>query len=68
MPQPARQNNQSYPSVQSDNLSTVICKLFSDIVSENLCLLRKKELNKKGGFSCDGCVKDVSGTGGGKSR
>ncbi len=35
--------------------AAVRCKLFSDMVSEHLCLLRKKELNAKGAFSCDGC-------------
>ena len=38
--------------------ATVICKLFSDNVSEHLCLLRKKELNSKGDFSCNGCPMD----------
>ncbi len=59
MPQTTHQNNESYYPAQSDNPSTVRCKLFSDIVSENLCLLRKKELNAKGAFSCDGCPMDA---------
>ncbi len=29
------------------------------MVSEHLCLLRKKELNAKGAFSCDGCPMDA---------
>ncbi len=39
--------------------AAVRCKLFSDMVSEHLCLLRKKELNAKGAFSCDGCPMDA---------
>lgn len=41
-------------------LSTMKCKLFSDIVTEHLCLLRKKELNAKGDFSCIGCPMDAA--------
>lgn len=37
---------------------TLECKLFSDKVSEQLCLLRRKELHLKGNFSCEGCVMD----------
>ncbi|HAK61489.1 MAG TPA: hypothetical protein DCO77_14120 [Nitrospiraceae bacterium] len=31
------------------------CRLFNDLVSEHLCLLRRQELDSKGGFSCEGC-------------
>jgi hypothetical protein len=42
-----------------ENPSTVLCKLFSDRVSEHLCQLRKKELDRKGAFSCEGCPTDA---------
>jgi len=31
------------------------CRLFNDVVSEHLCVLRRQELDSKGGFSCEGC-------------
>jgi hypothetical protein len=43
------------PAPEPDSLSTVRCKLFSDIVTEHLCVVRKKELNRKDAFSCAGC-------------
>jgi hypothetical protein len=36
-------------------VSTVHCKLFSDEVTTYICSLRKKELNVREGFSCEGC-------------
>jgi len=33
----------------------VYCKLFSDEVTTHLCSLRRKELNVREGFSCEGC-------------
>ena len=39
--------------------TTLFCKLFSDIVPEQLCLVRRRELNRKGCFSCSGCTMDV---------
>jgi len=44
---------------EHDGPATVQCKLFSDQVSEHLCLLRKKELDLKGCFSCEGCPMDA---------
>ncbi len=41
---------------EANGFETVYCKLFSDMVSEHLCVLRKKELIAKGGFSCEGCT------------
>ncbi len=43
---------------ETDVFATFPCKLFSDTISERLCLLRKKELSLKGGFSCKGCRMD----------
>ena len=34
---------------------TVHCKLFSDEVTTYVCSLRKRELNARDGFSCEGC-------------
>lgn len=44
---------------EPDGPTTVLCKLFSDHVSEQLCMLRKKELDLKGAFSCEGCQMDA---------
>ena len=43
---------------EHDGTTTVPCKLFSDHVSERLCMLRKKELDLKGCFTCEGCPMD----------
>ncbi|MEK6697776.1 MAG: hypothetical protein AABZ10_01915 [Nitrospirota bacterium] len=40
-------------------LTTVSCKLFGDMVIERLCVLRRRELNARGGFTCEGCATDV---------
>jgi hypothetical protein len=37
-------------------ISALYCKLFSDSVTARVCMLRKQELNGKGGFSCTGCA------------
>ncbi len=34
----------------------IYCKLFSDMVTDHLCMLRRKELDARDGFSCDGCI------------
>lgn len=34
---------------------TVSCKLFSDTATRHLCDLRRRELNARGIFSCEGC-------------
>ena len=56
---PARMNGKSGSSPEPDNPATVLCKLFCDHVSEQLCLLRKRELDLKGQFSCEGCPMDL---------
>ncbi len=35
------------------------CGLFEDMVYPDLCLLRRRELDGKAGFSCTGCSKDI---------
>ena len=35
------------------------CKLFDDMIDAHLCLLRRRDLNGKNGFSCSGCSKDT---------
>ena len=37
-------------------LTTVSCRLFGDMVTEHLCVLRRRELNARGGFTCEGCA------------
>ena len=43
----------TYPEVREPE--AVYCKLFSDTVTRKICVLRKQELNGRGGFSCYGC-------------
>jgi hypothetical protein len=42
-----------------DGQATVFCKLFSDCISGHLCGLRRRELDRKGGFLCEGCPIDA---------
>ncbi len=35
------------------------CKLFEDMISSGLCVLRRRLLNGQDGFSCTGCSKDT---------
>ena len=37
------------------DVPTIFCKLFTDRVTEHLCFIRRRELNARGGFSCEGC-------------
>jgi len=53
-------NSRSTYPPEPDSPITVFCKLFSDRVSLHLCMLRKKELDLKGGFSCEGCPMDAA--------
>ncbi len=59
MPRSKRRVPSFVPEPDEAGEAVVLCKLFSDRVSEKLCLLRKKELNRKGGFSCEGCPMDI---------
>lgn len=59
MTRPKRRNPGPALSPDSAVEATVYCKLFSDRVSEKLCFLRKKELNRREGFSCEGCPMDA---------
>jgi len=56
---PAAMSSNREFSPEPENQTTVLCKLFCDHVSEQLCMLRKKELDLKGGFSCEGCPMDL---------
>jgi hypothetical protein len=35
------------------------CKLFGDMITRTPCLLRRRELNGKSDFACEGCSKDT---------
>jgi len=45
------------PSATSDD-AVVFCKIFSDMVIERLCQLRRKELHAAEDLSCKGCIMD----------
>ena len=38
------------------DVQMIHCKLFDDMVTPHLCLLRKQELGAKNDFSCEGCA------------
>jgi hypothetical protein len=46
-------------SAASDENFFVLCTLFGDTVADCVCELRRSELNRKGDFSCEGCIVDM---------
>lgn len=42
-----------------DVLERFFCKLFDDMIVNEVCLLRRRELNNRDKFSCEGCSKDT---------
>lgn len=46
-------------SAASDENFFVLCTLFGDTVADRVCELRRTELNRKGDFSCEGCIVDM---------
>lgn len=38
-----------------DGVIAITCKLFSDVVTIEVCAVRRMELDQRGGFSCTGC-------------
>lgn len=40
---------------KGQEVPAIFCKLFTDMVTEHLCFIRRQELNSRGGFSCEGC-------------
>lgn len=50
-----------------DGATTVLCKLFSDAITHHLCDVRRRELNARGIFSCEGCVASNNNEGGKKN-
>jgi len=48
-----------YPEELDGSLAVKFqCKLLSDRVNGHLCILRRQELDLKGGFICEGCFMD----------
>jgi hypothetical protein len=45
----------AYDPSQTEVTMVFYCNLFSDIVTENLCLLRRRELSSSGVFFCEAC-------------
>jgi hypothetical protein len=46
----------------TDGERTFWCQLFSDKVTSSLCDHRRRELDARGGFSCDECAQGKDGT------
>ncbi len=40
---------------KGQDVPAIFCKLFTDMVTDHLCVIRRQELNSRGGFSCEGC-------------
>lgn len=45
---------------ESDEASALYCKLFGDLVVDEVCGLRRKTLSSQQGFSCKGCVTNIA--------
>jgi len=41
----------------------IYCKLFADMVTRHLCMIRRQELDSQDGFSCDGCDQEQGSDG-----
>ena len=54
MPWEQKVVDQRRPKGQDDT-DSLYCKLFADEVPKNICILRKRELNGRGEFTCVGC-------------
>jgi len=52
-------------SPRADAERTFSCRLFSDKVTIDLCDRRRRELDARGGFSCDDCASWQYGPGAG---
>jgi hypothetical protein len=52
---PSDQQSSEQRLKRQDDTNSLYCKLFADEVPENICALRKRELNGRGEFTCVGC-------------
>jgi len=43
--------------------TVMYCKLFGDVVHDEVCGLRRRILATRNGFSCKGCIINISGDG-----
>jgi hypothetical protein len=48
-------NNLTSNPVEFETVPNVFCHLFSDTIPRHLCAIRRRELDGRGGFSCDDC-------------
>jgi len=39
----------------ADSPERFFCKLFEDMIIRDICVLRRRELNNRDRFSCEGC-------------
>lgn len=40
--------------------TVVYCKLFGDMITDMVCILRRRILTSKNGFSCRGCIMNIA--------
>ncbi len=54
--------NRPAPLLTAEPVSDTVmyCKLFGDVVHEEVCDLRKRILATRKGFSCKGCIVNLS--------
>ncbi len=58
--EPGENCHESQESQESDEASALYCKLFGDLVVDEVCGLRRKMLSSRQGFSCKGCVTNIA--------
>ena len=50
-----------YQKLDEPNSATVVyCKIFRDVVTDAVCVLRRQNLAMKSAFSCSGCIMNTA--------
>ncbi len=45
---------------EPDLTTVVYCKLFRDIVTDSVCVIRSKFVSCRSGYSCAGCIMNIA--------
>jgi hypothetical protein len=45
---------------ERDDTTVVYCKLFRDIVTDSVCVVRSKYVSCRSDFSCKGCIMNIA--------
>jgi hypothetical protein len=47
-------------SDERDDTTVVYCKLFRDIVTDSICIVRSKYVSCRSEYSCKGCIMNIA--------